>query len=181
MIELASLIKLSRGLLHKTLNRRKLRLFLTWVFSCVKVNGRIVLTRVLTRVFSGKKFYAIGPRLFQARMEDIIGLYLSQSVWNFGIDNLSLCQLCQVMQSSKGCIERCITRKSYFYSLPWKRAVHSKMSGPITVPKILKTFCLLHLMVRGLTEMFTICPYAMFFFLILSLTTLSMQTQYECM
>ena len=34
--------------LHKTLNRRKLRLFFTWVFSCVKVNGRIVLTRVFS-------------------------------------------------------------------------------------------------------------------------------------
>ena len=38
----------SRGLLHKTLNRRKLRLFFTWVFSCVKVNGRIVLTQVFS-------------------------------------------------------------------------------------------------------------------------------------
>ena len=38
----------TRGLLHKTLIRRKLRLFFTWVFSCVKVNGRIVLTRVFS-------------------------------------------------------------------------------------------------------------------------------------
>ena len=37
-----------RGLLHKTLNRRKLRLFFTQVFSCVKVNGRIVLTWVFS-------------------------------------------------------------------------------------------------------------------------------------
>ena len=34
----------SRGLLHKSFYRRKLWLFFTRVFSCVKVNGRIMLT-----------------------------------------------------------------------------------------------------------------------------------------
>ena len=40
------------GLLHKTFYRRKLRLFFTGVFSCVKVNGRIMLTWVFSFYWS---------------------------------------------------------------------------------------------------------------------------------